>query len=170
MEALWSPDLPSRSKVWTILDGAADKRIYGEILATSLEKCCLYAGDLPWQLEIVAPYLVELDQDDDLTRFILTKGWGKSWGIFLRTEAGIKTLRKHLRGFLRVQDPRGKYMLFRYYDPRVLRAYLPTCLPSELRTVFGPINCFLLESENTEQLVEFRFDGKGLVSKPRTLI
>jgi hypothetical protein len=37
-------------------------------------------------------------------------------------------------------------MLFRYYDPRVLRSYLPTCTPEELAQVFGPIHSFVMES------------------------
>jgi hypothetical protein len=48
-------------------------------------------------------------------------------------------------------------MLFRYYDPRVLRVYLPTCVTSELRTVFGPIDCFWTEAERSEKMLEFAF-------------
>jgi hypothetical protein len=51
----------------------------------------------------------------------------------------MKRLRHHLRTLLVVKSWSGERMLFRYYDPRVLRAYLPTCTSDELRTVFGPV-------------------------------
>ena len=53
-------------------------------------------------------------------------------------------------------------MLFRYYDPRVLRAYLPTCDESELRAVFGPIRAFWMEARDSGVMLEYRFDGRGL--------
>jgi len=45
-----------------------------------------------------------------------------------------------------VQDAKGKDMYFRFYDPRVLRVFLPTCTPEELSDFFGPIAGFLIES------------------------
>lgn len=54
--------------------------------------------------------------------------------------------------------------MFRYYDPRVLRVYLPTCRPDELRTVFGPIRSYLVEGEDGS-LIEFEFDGNVLTQR-----
>ncbi len=151
--------MPSRTAVWTILDAARDPKIFGAVDGSYLEKCCLYAGDLPWQLQMAAPYLVQLRSDDRLTGYIIDEGWGKAWGIFFRAEEGIKTLRRHFRGFLRVRDRKGSRLIFRYYDPRVLRVYLPTCTPDELRTVFGPVERFLLESESGDEVMQYSFDG-----------
>ena len=159
LDALWPAGLPNRMEVWTILDGARDQRIYGEVDGSYLEKCCLYAGDLPWQLQMAAPYLVQLKGDDRLTRTLIDQGWGRAWGIFFRSEAGLKTLRRHFRGFLRVRDRKGNRLIFRYYDPRVLRAYLPTCTADELRTVFGPVEHYLVESEDGGEIVRYGFDG-----------
>jgi hypothetical protein len=55
-----------------------------------------------------------------------------------------------------VYDEEGSYLYFRYYDPRVLRVYLPTCNESELGAVFGPIEFFLLEHEDPEFVSRFR--------------
>ena len=55
-------------------------------------------------------------------------------------DATLEELRRHFRKFLKVEDPKGKSLIFRYYDPRVLRVYLPTCNAMELQTVFGPVN------------------------------
>jgi len=160
--ALWPPSQPGYQKVWAVLDGARDQRIYGAVVGTSLNNCCLYSGDLPSDAKLTAPYLIELDRDDRFTHYIVNKGWGNSWGIFFRSPERMERLRRHLRGFLVVKDERGKRLVFRYYDPRVLRVYLPTCLTRELQTVFGPIDRFLVEGEDPATLIRFDFDGMSL--------
>ena len=161
-DALWPPNLPQWLKVWAVLDCARDKRIYPAVLDCYLNKRCLYSADLPSELQLVAPYLIELDRDDRFTRYLINQGWGNSWGIFFRSEAGMERLRHHLREFLVVKDERGKRLIFRYYDPRVLRVYLPTCFTRELQTVFGPIQNFLVEGEDPETLIQFGFDEVAL--------
>jgi hypothetical protein len=165
LDALWPEGMPSRVGVWAILDSARDQRIFGAVDRTYQDKCCLYSGDLPWQLQMTAPYLVQLDREDRFTNYLIEHGWGNSWGVFLRTETSMKNLRNHLRGFLRVRDEAGRRLIFRYYDPRVLRVYLPTCNKEELRTVFGPIDQFLMESEDPSVMLEYSFDGQSLTER-----
>lgn len=149
--------------VWAILDGARDRRVYGFLLDSYLNYTCLYAGALAPELEVAAPYLVQLEHEDKYTRQLLEQAWGNSWGVFLKCDIRMERLRRHLRSFLRVQDQRGRRLLFRYYDPRVLRVYLPTCNAGELTTVYGPIDRFWTESASAEALLEFRFDRKQLI-------
>jgi hypothetical protein len=159
--ALWPAGMAKGTSVWAILDAARDERIYPALRASRLEYLCLYSGKLPEALQRTAPYIVELAPSYSFTRPLLDMGWGKSWGVFLRI-GDSRNLRHHLRGFLRVQDESGRMLVFRYYDPRVLRAYLPTCEVNELKTVFGPISSFLVEGERGESLLEFAFDGRRL--------
>lgn len=170
LDALWPPGLSGRVAVFAILDGAQDERIYAAVKGTFLPKDCLYSGDLPWQLQMTAPYLVQLDKEDRFTRYVINSGWGKHWASFLRTETGIKQLRRHLREFLRVRDEAGKRLIFRYYDPRVLRAYLPTCWPAELDTFFGPISAFITEGEEPGEILEFRKELGGAASPVSGLV
>lgn len=163
LDLIWPEDLPRWMGVWAILDGARDERIYGAVDATYLEKCCLYAGDLPWQLQMTAPYLVKLERDDRFVEYLLNNGWGNSWGIFLRSETSMKNVRRHLRGLIRVRDQRGRRLIFRFWDPRVLRAYLPTCFPDELATVFGPIDTLVLEGEDPGTVLRCTFEARKLV-------
>lgn len=149
--------------VWAILDGARDRRIYGYLLDSYLNYSCLYAGALSPDLELAAPYLVQLECEERYTQRLMKLAWGHSWGVFLRCDARMERLRRHLRSFLRVQDQRGRRMVFRYYDPRVLRVYLPTCTASELGTVYGPVERFWTEGEDPREMLEFRFDRKALI-------
>lgn len=162
LQALWPAD--ARSSVWAILDCARDPRIYLALIESRLEFRCLYSGRLPRALEMVAPHLVELLPGNRLTQRLLDDGWGRSWGVLLQIDDGTD-LRHHLRKFLKVQDEAGRRLLFRYYDPRVLRAYLPTCRSDELRQVFGPVQRYLAESEDGDALLGWRFDGKRLLAE-----
>jgi len=106
----------------------------------------LYDGPEGESLDDVAPYLVQLNARSPLTELLIRQKWGQSWGVFLWALTDFKTLRRQLRRFLIVQDAKGKDMYFRFYDPRVLRAFLPTCTPDELNDFFGPIGSFLIEA------------------------
>jgi hypothetical protein len=144
-----------KSGVYAILDGARDPRIHRRVLDCGLPYACLYAGALPPELVEVAPYLVRLLPNLPATRELVEESWGRSWGIFLQTETSQELLRRHLRRFLKVQDARGKPLVFRYYDPRVLRVYLPTCTADELAFLFGPIQHYFTESEQADALLSF---------------
>ncbi len=148
-----------------IADAARDRAIFRMLLECHLEYSCLYSGYLPPALEIAAPYLVQLEHRDKYTRRILQRGWGDSWGIFLKCDLGLDRLRRHLRQFLVVRDPRGGRLVFRYYDPRVLRVYLPTCREEELNSLFGPIQCFWSEGEDPRDMLEFRFHRGSLARR-----
>jgi hypothetical protein len=157
-ETLW-PDGP-RQDVWMILDGARSIDVFRMVIECHLEYSCLYSGPLTPDMEIAAPYLVQLDHGYRDTHRFIRRAWGDSMGVFLKSDTSLKKLRRHLREFLVVRDTKGNRMVFRYYDPRVLRVYLPTCVRSELRTVFGPIDCFWMEGDNTAEMMEFNF-GSG---------
>lgn len=160
IEELW-PSSPSGTSVWAILDCARDDRIFQALRASRLDYLCLFSGPLSREVEAAAPHLIELGPKYSFTPKLIEMGWGNSWGVFLRIDDPSR-LRPHLRSFLRVTDEAGNVLFFRYYDPRVLRAYLPTCRPEELRTVFGPIASYLVENEDGSGLIEYQFDGTRL--------
>ncbi len=162
MQTLWPQGAKSRLGVWGILDCARDPAIYLALLESRLEFRCLYSGTLPRALELNAPHLVELFPANRLTTRWLAEGWGDAWGVMLQI-ADPSNLRHHLRKFLKVRDESDRRLLFRYYDPRVLRAYLPTCLPDEAAAVFGPISSFVVEAPGGAGWQQFRVQAGGSV-------
>jgi hypothetical protein len=161
MQVLWPASEKGRLSVWAILDCARHPRIYRALLESRLEFRCLYSGKLPRALEMVAPHLVELFPNNRLTATWLDEGWGQAWGVFLKIDDPAN-LRHHLRKFLKVQDEGGRRLLFRYYDPRVLRAYLPTCHADELGAVFGTVESFVVEGEVPGVALEYRLRAQYL--------
>jgi hypothetical protein len=165
--ALWPAEGASGS-VWAVLDGARDPRIRRVLIESGLDFRSLYEGRVPAAIDRVAPQLVELIPGQRLLAALFGDGWGQAWGCFCRTDDPTR-LRHHLRKLLKVRDERGRTLLFRFYDPRVLRVYLPTCRSDELQQVFGPIDAWFAESAQGAGLIEFRLGGDELVRRETLL-
>ena len=141
--------------VYAILDGASVPQLPQTLARLEVESECLFRGELEPDLAEVAPYLAVVPFDHPFTDWLLQEGWGQHWGIFAVSKADLRTLRMHLRTFLKVYGPDLKPLYFRYYDPRVLRAYLPSCNAKELETVFGPVLRYITEGETGQILLQF---------------
>jgi hypothetical protein len=149
--------------LYAVLDGARDPSIHVSVRTTGMPARCLYAGGA---LQHVAPYLVQLHPVHAFTEELLTTAWGKSWGVFAASTASLEEMRRHLRRFLRAELEDGRKVVFRYYDPRVLRVYLPTCTRGELEQLFGPISAFFVEAEHPATLLAFeRVAGSFAMAK-----
>jgi hypothetical protein len=162
-DALKSQLFGGQGNVFAVLDGASVPGLLDALYRTRAENACLYRGELEPNLAEAAPYLVQLDPDGEFTDWVLEQGWGNHWGVFAAGAQDFLTMRQHFRQFIVVHDPEGKPLYFRYYDPRVLRVYLPSCNPGELRTLFGPVGSYLIEDENPEIALRFRFQEDALL-------
>jgi hypothetical protein len=145
--------------VYAILDGASVYDLPQTLQRSNAEYECLFPGRLEPDMEAVAPYLVKLEPDSELAAQIVERGWGEHWGVFAHSDADMLEMRLHLRPLLIVRHPDGNRVRFRYYDPRVMRLFLPTCTTEELETMFGPIQSYLLEDEDPNHMLRFRIDS-----------
>ena len=152
------------TNVYTVLDGASVEQLPQTLWELEPQNVCLYRGELEPDMAAVAPYLVKLEYDHPFTKMVCDQGWGHHWGVFAITpaEVDIRVLRNHFRRFLMVYSPENKLIYFRYYDPRVLRVYLPTCKAEEIRIVFGPIRAYALEDEDPAVLLRLSSDGQKI--------
>ena len=168
LEHLWRyTDEQSDLKFYAILDGARSDKIYPAIKEYSVDHKCLflahtllYGGRLPHALAMAAPYLVKLQPGDLFTRWVVSRGWGNSWGILLGSTSTFSILARHFRRFLMVKTEDEEKFYFRYYDPRVLRTYLPTCSKTELQYLFEEVRLFIAEEEGGKRMIEYYPRGK----------
>ena len=156
--------------LFCLLDAARDDKILSLLRSSNAKYMSLYQGESQKQLAHVAPYLIEFRKDDVFLERLLRNGWGKRWCSFLTSRAGFGQLRKHFRKFLFVKDERSEAVYFRFYDPSILRTFLPACNPQELKEFFGFIECFFTESENPSEVLKFNFEQKDVVRKEFSLI
>ena len=143
---LWQEagDLPA----YVILDGAQNLTLFGALHADNAPRWrCLFTGQLEPDMATVAPYLVELEHSSAFTRRLLAEGWGQNWGVFLTSQLELPALWRHVRQQVHVYGPNLESLFFRFYDPRVMRGYLPTCSPSQLAEFFGPVDFYFAEGE-----------------------
>ncbi len=150
---------------YVLMDAAQDKLVLAFLTQGKADWRSLYEGDTAYRLAPQAPYLVAVPESADWVEELLNKGWGRSWFVLLYSAASIEEVRRHLRRFLYVQDAQGKQLYFRFYDPRVLRAFLPACTSSELSEFFGPIRQFVTEGDEPDELCVLRLEPRGLVNR-----
>jgi hypothetical protein len=151
-----------KAPLYAIVDTARDKRLL-ELLHESVEEChSLYEGPQGAALAEVAPYLVSLpDKDSWLLEALVQEGWGAHWGVFLTSALPVLQVRRHFRKFLMVEAEGVEGRLyFRYYDPRVLGAFLPTCPPESRKEFFGDIESFIFSGTEGEVVALPSLDAK----------
>jgi hypothetical protein len=165
--AVWQDVVEDKTlRVYALLDGARSERIHPNVVLSLTDHVCLYEGNLPQELAEAAPYLVGLRKDQPFTRWLMREGRNRSWGLFVLSHSPLMELRRHFRAFLKVKNEAGRVLNFRFYDPRVLREFLPTCDGEQLKALFGPVHKFYLESGNGDSLLEFRLSDGLLVRRP----
>ncbi|MCH9679875.1 MAG: DUF4123 domain-containing protein [Deltaproteobacteria bacterium] len=155
------------SSVYALVDGAADPRVFALLQAEGNEHRCLYGTDLPRVLATVAPHLVALGSHYPFAGHFARYGRNNNWGVMLRSSKSLDDIAEHFASMIRARLPEGRDVLFRFYDPRVLRAYLPTCTADELGQVFGPVESFLIEQGDGTWRVYRRDSGELVTREPR---
>lgn len=143
------------NRIYAVLDGASIPDLRTKLYQMRPEHVCLYRGELKPDMQEVAPYLVRMVQNTEFSDWVISEGWGNNWGIFVQSRYSLAEVRKHLRSFLTVHTEDGKPMLFRFYDPRVLRSFLPTCSDEELKNFFGVVLNFAVEDEKPNILLNY---------------
>ncbi|MFY0578728.1 DUF4123 domain-containing protein [Cystobacter fuscus] len=141
--------LAEEAPLFAILDAARTPRIL-ELLQESVEEYqSLYEGTQGQALAEVAPYLVSLPPQSRLLESLTLEGWMQNWGIYLTCPSPFLELRRHLRKFLMVEAEGNDHRLyFRFYDPRVLRIFLPTCSAQQREEFLGPIRTLAFEPDD----------------------
>ena len=166
-----------------IVSAGADMMLYGILdLARAPElyphverlapagAACLFEGRLAPALLRASPHLVELARGDPLTTLWQQTGWGKAWGVLLRSGEGLAVVRRRLRHFTQARLPNGRGpLLFRFWDPRVFRVYLPLVEPAELPPWFKGIDHYIAETEDGAGAIHYALQGGALATQPRRL-
>ena len=159
---------------YILLDAARMDSEFATAKALNNNFDSLYRGQSEETLASVAPYIFRVDRGQEFERWYFDQGWGDSWGVIVLSQDDMKSLHKHFRKFLMVQTEDGEELYFRFYDPRVLRVFLPTCDRDQLKEFFGEIDCFICEDENPEFGIVFSLQDGCLqqqqVTKARAMV
>lgn len=141
--------LSAEENLYALVDAARDRRILALVDACDETSQSLLASPQGESLRQVAPYLVHIARGSALFEVLVNEGWGESWGIYLKATRPFAEVRNRLRQSLFVRNEEtGENLYFRFYDPRVLRLFWPTCTPRQKSEILGTeISAFLLEND-----------------------
>lgn len=154
----------AREPLYFVLDGAREPSGTAAMLSSAVQSGSLYDGQAAEEMGSFGPHLVALPDDPAGRERWVRTIWGRNLGVFLTCSLPFEAVRRHLRRFLLVMLEGGRKVYFRYYDPRVLRRFLPTCTPDEWAQFFGPIAAYYTESDGSTHLLEFE-KGSGARSE-----
>jgi len=155
--------------LYAVVDAARDKYLaLSPRTRFGIRTYSLLEGSMASSLDEVAPHLVPVSLN---TKYIdlWEERLGTSAGILLLAAEEPEFLRPHLRYIFEATDEKGGEYFFRYFDPRVLRLYLPTCTGEEVVEFFGPIRKIFVEAERAGRIVSFEARGTGVEVSEVTL-
>lgn len=154
-DLLKSTLLSDRARTYCILDGAAVDDLPNVLYKMAPPNYCLLRGELSPDVVHVAPYVALMIPGDPFSDWAIDNGYGGNRGIYVQTRFSIKEMRRHFQGLITVVDEDGNPLLFRFYDPRVFRKFLPTCDPEQVQTFFGKIDKFFVQDETEDKLLVY---------------
>lgn len=115
---------------------------------------CLWKGESEEQFSLYAPYVVRLDDENPFTDWLLNNGWGKGWGIYLRSYLPLNKLAHELRKINMVYDEvERKWSFFRFYSPRTVKEFIP----------FLPAKEFIAVTNGIKQIISEDIDANNIL-------
>lgn len=148
--------------LYALVDGARVPDLLERLAERCARATCLYPVPPGSPGTATAPHLVPLEPGGSAATWLVSEGWGASWGCFLRSSTPVDALLRHLRRFLQVATPTGPVRL-RYWDPRVLRVLLATLDGHEAATLFGGgIDELLVEHDHPDTLLRYRIGAAAV--------
>lgn len=167
LEKLVSATAPytENTKLYAIVDGvqavelAFVARLMGHPVYT------LFSGDMAEAVAHAGPHLIAVERPlPFLEKWVETVG--HHCGVLLQTEAELDLLYTHLREIFVVTDEEeGQEYFFRYYDPRVIRTFLPTCTAGELEEFFGVVDRWIIEDKDEKTYRVWHRGTTGLLTE-----
>ena len=135
--ALWNR---SGARVHAVVDGLIVPGMAAKLAAADVSGWdCLQRGALSAEAAERAAYIVELGPESQFTDWLLTVATGvhPHWGVLLVSGQSLLAMRQHCRDLCSVIAADGERRNWRWYDPEVLDAMLPSLSAAQMDEVFG---------------------------------
>ena len=132
------------NRFYAILDATSYDNLLIEIGKSGLEFQSLFSGEDALLLSGEAPYIVALDPaKPKAVRDLLQAAKFPHAGFVIESDAAMDDLRRHYASWLNVIIEEGTQMaLFRFYDTRILLAFLGTLSATDAAAFWGPADRF----------------------------
>ncbi len=111
--------------LYVVIDGAKvqDPEVFASGYGFHIQ--CLFTGDAYLNMHSVAPYLAYISKDNKKGLNYIKKDLIENQAcIMFHSLMEFDKAFSHLRKFTRVQDEKGKWFYFRYYEPKFTKTWL----------------------------------------------
>lgn len=159
--------LRAQQPLYALLDAARDPAIRELLQWSDCRQANLFTGERAERLAAYAPYLVQIAPEARLIDDLIPH-WDDHWGVYVTSPAPPADLLAHLRELIWPDTPSGP-MLWRCYDPRVLREVLPTCDGRRAAAFFGPVQAFLSAGVTPDTLLQWTCTADGVAVQAQAI-
>jgi len=156
----------NKQRLYAIVDAG----IYGEIIdifdIDAPKHRILFKDEYIEEYENVAPYIIDLNNDENVKEQILSKGYGETWLTFLLSSNDIDTLANTLKERINVYSQKhDKEIIFRFYDPRNFERYLKMHTKEQLTELYGDVSGSFAfgDLEDKTKLNVYSVEGKKVL-------
>lgn len=154
----------ANSPIYAVLDPTDEPRVVERVEESGDRSTNLYVGSAQRDYWAISPYLLQMKPDD--LDWILMNLQEDAWGILAETSADLNAMKRHFRKFLTVREEEsGRFLLFRFYDPRVLPIFLESCSVQQAHAFFGPVQSFYFFSDSQTVRQAKLSDQSGFVAE-----
>ena len=130
--------------LFALIDGARVPKLWVTLHELEIEHVPLFRESPTEDIIHVTPFLVRVDPAGLMPVWLTMEQVALETALFLTAEAGLQELLTHFRRYLLIRDAAGKPVYFRFYDARVLPAFLEAATPGEARGFFGAVRRFFV--------------------------
>lgn len=122
------------------------------------------------QIKEISPLIFRFSANSKFCEWFYLNCWGGFCGVLISAKTfSIYDLFGHFKNFLTIQTEDNEVLYFRFYDPRVLKIFLPTCDQNQLLEFFGPIESFICEGDTKEEAIRFWHQNGTLMQEVLTV-
>ena len=140
---------------YAIVDSAVDKMIDGHFESDDAIRYILYKDEEDKRdLELRAPYLIQLNKNDEFTKRVLNEGYGNNWGCFIKSNESVEVLVEHFCNYTKVySEVHEQDVYIRFYDPRAMNKYFTILEQEEGKEFFSKIDAIYVEKVEESQIL-----------------
>lgn len=175
-----SADAVPPMKTYVILDAAKIANLADMLENSGIAFRCLFKGKAAEINQNHAPYLIELEIGDKLSRSLFTDIrempeelvtahlWRRQSGIFLRSRKPLADIWRHFRKFTKfpTRDSDAWYF-FRFYDPRVFRTFVTEFDEALFRKFAMPALCFYVPGSDGNSMLKVFVKDRATAPMPQ---
>ncbi len=146
----------SQNKRYYIIDAASESIEIDDLIQAYGPSVCILKSNYDGQFVDVGPHL--FGSTEKLDELMLNEKWGKGSYTLVSFTKDKQNLIQILKNNSEIVTEQDEVMFFRYYDPRILRIFLPIFDKQQLKEFFGTISEFMCEDEDPGYGLIFHLD------------